>query len=71
MVLAKKSTESLVSSMLGGIAGYAGVAISQSVTVIEQEKEQVDENEDMSREWKILKKFVDTFEMLQEQHRAE
>ena len=39
MVLAKKSTESLVSSMLGGIAGYAGVAISQSVTVIEQEKE--------------------------------
>ena len=28
MVEAKKSTESLVSSMLGNLAGYAGVAIS-------------------------------------------
>ena len=55
LIKAKEMTEKRMSVFMGNIGGILGMAQSQGTEVIKAEVKQVDKNQDLSREWKIIR----------------
>ena len=54
---AKLEVESQMSNAMGSLGGFYGLALSKGTETIQAEVEQVQENVDISREWKIMRRL--------------
>lgn len=54
---AKLEVESQISNAMGSLGGFYGLALSKGTETIQAEVEQVQENVDLSREWKIMRRL--------------
>lgn len=54
---AKLEVESQMSNAMGSIGGFYGLALSRGTETIQAEVDQVQENVDLSREWKIIRRL--------------